>query len=78
VPTSKPFEFLGYSQLRDVLAGKMVLDGAIRQIQQATRQYAKRQITWFRKEPGVHWIERFGDEPAAAAEAFRLMAADEE
>ena len=77
-PTSKPFEFLGYSQLRDVLAGKMVLDGAIRQIQQATRQYAKRQITWFRKEPGVHWIERFGDEPAAAAEAFRLMAADEE
>ncbi|MGB6820497.1 MAG: tRNA (adenosine(37)-N6)-dimethylallyltransferase MiaA [Candidatus Acidiferrales bacterium] len=78
VPTSKPFEFLGYSQLRDVLAGKMVLDEAIRQIQQATRQYAKRQITWFRKEPGVHWIERFGDEPAAAAEAFRLIAADEE
>lgn len=75
---SKPFEFLGYSQLRDVLAGKIVLDEAIRQIQQATRQYAKRQITWFRKEPDVHWIARFGDDPAAAADAFRLIEAAEE
>ena len=77
-PTSKPFEFLGYSQLRDVLAGKMVLDGAIRQIQQATRRYAKRQLTWFRKEPGVHWIERFGDEPTIAADALQLIAVDKE
>jgi tRNA dimethylallyltransferase len=74
-PTSKPFEFLGYSQLRDVLTGEMVFDEAIRQIQQATRRYAKRQMTWFRKEPDVQWIERFGDEPAAAADAFRLIAA---
>lgn len=74
VPTSKPFGFIGYAELRDVLAGKMVLDEAIRQIQQATRRYAKRQITWFRKEPGVHWIERFGDEPATAADALRLIA----
>lgn len=72
-PTSKPFEFLGYSQLRDVLAGRMMLDEAIRQIQQATRRYAKRQITWFRKEPGVHWIERFGDEPTTAANALELI-----
>lgn len=77
-PTSKPFQYLGYSQLRDVLTGKMALDGAIRQIQQATRQYAKRQITWFRKERGVHWIERFGDEPATAAEALKLMGAVKE
>ncbi|MHB8487334.1 MAG: tRNA (adenosine(37)-N6)-dimethylallyltransferase MiaA [Candidatus Acidiferrales bacterium] len=77
-PTSKPFEFLGYSQLRDVLAGKMMLDEAILQIQQATRQYAKRQVTWFRKEPDVHWIDRFGDDPAAAADAFELIEAAEE
>jgi tRNA dimethylallyltransferase len=74
-PMSKPFEFLGYSQLRDVIAGRMTLDDAVRQIQQATRRYAKRQVTWFRKEPGVHWIERFGDDPVAAEEAFRLIAA---
>jgi len=74
-PTSKPFEFLGYSQLRDALGGKMAFDEAFRQIQQATRQYAKRQVTWFRKEPDVRWIERFGDDPAAAADAFRLIEA---
>ncbi|HEV2221679.1 MAG TPA: tRNA (adenosine(37)-N6)-dimethylallyltransferase MiaA [Candidatus Acidoferrales bacterium] len=77
-PTSKPFEFLGYSQLRDVLIGKMALDEAIRQIQQATRQYAKRQVTWFRKEHDVHWIEGFGDEPATAADAHRFIAGAEE
>lgn len=77
-PTSKPFEFLGYWQLRDVLAGKMALDEAIRQIQQATRQYAKRQVTWFRKEHDVHWIEGFGDEPATGADALRFIAAAEE
>ncbi|MGH9730387.1 MAG: tRNA (adenosine(37)-N6)-dimethylallyltransferase MiaA, partial [Candidatus Acidiferrales bacterium] len=73
-PTSKPFEFLGYSQLRDVLAGKMAFDDAVRHIQQATRRYAKRQMTWFRKESDVNWIEAFGDDPAVAAEAFRLAA----
>ncbi|HEV2182370.1 MAG TPA: tRNA (adenosine(37)-N6)-dimethylallyltransferase MiaA [Candidatus Acidoferrales bacterium] len=77
-PTSKPFEFLGYSQLRDVIVRKMVFDEAIRQIQQATRQYAKRQVTWFRKEHDVHWIEGFGDEPATAADALRVIGAAEE
>ncbi|HEV2617475.1 MAG TPA: tRNA (adenosine(37)-N6)-dimethylallyltransferase MiaA [Candidatus Acidoferrales bacterium] len=75
-PSSKPFEFLGYSQLRDVLAGKINIDNATRQIQQATRQYAKRQLTWFRKEPGVHWIEGFGDNSAVMEEALgRIVAA---
>lgn len=74
-PTAKPFEFLGYSQLRDVLTGKMELDEAVRQIQQATRQYAKRQLTWFRKEPVVNWIEGFGDNPLIAEDASRRVAA---
>jgi len=72
---SKPFEFLGYTQLRDVIAGKMASDEAIGQIKQTTRQYAKRQMTWFRKESDVHWIEGFGDEPTTAAEAVRFTAA---
>ncbi|MGH9782017.1 MAG: tRNA (adenosine(37)-N6)-dimethylallyltransferase MiaA [Candidatus Acidiferrales bacterium] len=74
-PTSKPFEFLGYAQLRDVLAGSMQLDQAIRLVQQATRQYAKRQLTWFRKEPGVHWIDGFGDNSSVVEEAFRRVVA---
>jgi tRNA dimethylallyltransferase len=41
--------------------------------QQETRRYAKRQMTWFRKEPGVHWIADFGDAPGIAAEALAIL-----
>lgn len=60
---AKPFQFIGYSQLRDHLASRLTKEDAIHQIQQATRQFAKRQITWFRKEPEVHWLSGFGDDP---------------
>ena len=70
-PIAKPFEFLGYSQLRDALAGQADMDSAIRQIQQATRRYAKRQITWFRRECAVHWLDGFGDDPMIEEEASK-------
>ena len=38
-------------------------------IAQATRRYAKRQLTWFRKEPGVLWLAGFGDDPGVIAAA---------
>jgi tRNA dimethylallyltransferase len=60
---AKPFQFIGYSQLREHLAGELSKEDAIHQIQQATRQFAKRQITWFRREPDVHWFSGFGDDP---------------
>jgi tRNA dimethylallyltransferase len=59
---AKPFQFIGYSQLREHLAGRLSLESAVKQIQQATRRFAKRQLTWFRKEPAVHWLPGFGDE----------------
>lgn len=65
--TTKPFEFIGYRELGAHLAGQMDLPTGVAAIQQATRRYAKRQITWFRKEPGVAWFEGFGDDPAVAA-----------
>jgi tRNA dimethylallyltransferase len=68
---AKPFQFIGYSELRRSLEGRISEAEAITQTQQATRQYAKRQITWFRRESGVHWLSGFGDELqiiAAAAE----------
>jgi tRNA dimethylallyltransferase len=52
----KPFDFIGYRELRVVVRGKMSLETVRMAIQQATRRYAKRQLTWFRKEPGVHWL----------------------
>src|SRR5579859_5212721 len=66
---AKPFDFIGYRELRDVLEGRLTLDQARAAIQQATRRYAKRQITWFRREPGVHWLAGFGDDPVVRKEA---------
>lgn len=60
---AKPFSFIGYRELRSHLRGEITLDAASAAIQQSTRQYAKRQLTWFRREQNVHWLEGFGDDP---------------
>jgi tRNA dimethylallyltransferase len=69
---AKPFQFIGYSQLRDYIAGKIAKGEAIRQIQQATRRFAKRQLTWFRREPDVHWLSGFGDSEEIVQAALKL------
>ena len=70
---SKPFDFIGYSELRAHLEGTVNLATATKAISQATRRYAKRQVTWFRKEPLVHWLPGFGDDPAIVAAAEQMM-----
>jgi tRNA dimethylallyltransferase len=67
---SKPFEFIGYRELRSHLEGKADLSAAVAAIELATRRYAKRQLTWFRKEAGVAWFEGFGDNAAIQGEVF--------
>jgi len=75
VPVSaKPFDFIGYRELRAHLEGTITLAAAKKAISQATRRFAKRQLTWFRKEPLVHWLPGFGDDPAIAAAAEMLVA----
>ena len=71
---AKPFDFIGYSELRAYLEGTVTLSAATKAISQATRRYAKRQVTWFRKEPLVHWLPGFGDDAAIAAAAEGLVA----
>jgi len=70
---AKPFQFIGYSQLREHLAGRLSETDAVQQIQQATRHFAKRQLTWFRKETGVHWLPGFGDAPEIFAAALAIL-----
>jgi tRNA dimethylallyltransferase len=53
---------LGYKQARAVLRGEMAIQEAITSAQQGHRNYAKRQLTWFRREPGVQWLNGFGDD----------------
>jgi tRNA dimethylallyltransferase len=69
----KALDSLGYRQARGILDGKLSVDDAIKAAQQGHRNYAKRQMTWFRREPEVHWIERFGDEAETVREAESLI-----
>jgi tRNA dimethylallyltransferase len=59
---AKPFDFIGYRELRAVIRGEIPFEKAREAIQQATRRYAKRQLTWFRKEKDVRWFSDFGDD----------------
>jgi tRNA dimethylallyltransferase len=70
---AKPFDFIGYRELRAVVRGDMQLADAKAAIQQATRRYAKRQTTWFRREADVQWLEGFGDSPAIQDAAFEFL-----
>jgi tRNA dimethylallyltransferase len=58
---SKALQSLGYRQALKVMHGQMTQAEAVRECQTKTRQYAKRQITWFRAEKNVHWVPGFGD-----------------
>jgi tRNA dimethylallyltransferase len=68
----KALDSLGYKQALGVLDGTLTVEAGITAAQQGHRNYAKRQMTWFRREPAVHWIEGFGDagETIAAASAL--------
>jgi tRNA dimethylallyltransferase len=74
---SKPFDFIGYRELRAVLRGEITLKAAREAIQQATRQYAKRQLTWFRREPDVHWFSGFGDDAGVQAGILEWLHAED-
>jgi tRNA dimethylallyltransferase len=70
---SKPFDFIGYRELRAHLQEKLPLVDAVASINKSTRRYSKRQITWFRRERGVYWVESFGDEPATQQATLALV-----
>jgi tRNA dimethylallyltransferase len=70
---AKPFDFIGYRELREVLQARLQMDDARSAIQQATRRYAKRQLTWFRREPDVHWLAGFGDQLSVQEEALAWL-----
>jgi tRNA dimethylallyltransferase len=68
---AKPFQFIGYSDLRACLESSSGAKlEAVKRIQRLTRQFSKRQITWFRKEPDVDWLPGFGDDPDIVAAAL--------
>jgi tRNA dimethylallyltransferase len=63
---------LGYAQARALLRGEITREEAIAQAQQGHRNYAKRQLTWFRRDPDMHWLHGFGDASDIQREAIAL------
>jgi tRNA dimethylallyltransferase len=70
---ARPLASLGYKQALQFLRGEMDQDLALAAAQQAHRNYAKRQITWFRREPDVRWLSGFGDEPGIQGEGIAAV-----
>lgn len=75
---SKGFEAIGYRQAMAVLSGELSVEEAISLTQRDTRRYAKRQMTWFRKEKDVHWLPFSGDEPQALRRVLSLLKIQED
>ncbi|MGH9616550.1 MAG: tRNA (adenosine(37)-N6)-dimethylallyltransferase MiaA [Acidobacteriaceae bacterium] len=69
----RPLSSLGYKQAAMLLRGEISLEDGIAATQQGHRNYAKRQKTWFRREPDVHWLNGFGDDSAIVEEAASLI-----
>lgn len=71
--STRPLAAIGYKQVVELLNGELDREAAISRVQQAHRNYAKRQMTWFRREPDLHWFPGFGDQPEIQAEARGLV-----
>jgi tRNA dimethylallyltransferase len=69
----KALDSLGYRQALRVLQESCPIEEAVAAAQQGHRNYAKRQLTWFRREPEVHWIAGFGDQPETLRLATELI-----
>lgn len=70
--TARLLGSLGYRQAAQFLRGELSREEALRAAQQAHRNYAKRQMTWFRREPEMKWLKGFGNEEQIQAQAVQM------
>jgi tRNA dimethylallyltransferase len=70
---ARPLASLGYRQAVQFLRGEVDREAAVAAAQQAHRNYAKRQITWFRREPDVYWLVGLGDDSGLQGEAIAAI-----
>ncbi len=59
-PDKTPLQAIGYKEMILYLEGKITLQEAAKLIKRATKRFAKRQFTWFKKEEGIHWVDLSG------------------
>jgi len=63
----------GYRRVCEHLRGERSLEGSLEKTQQDVRNYAKRQLTWFRRETDAIWLDGFGDSEAVQARLFDMI-----
>ena len=63
----------GYRRVCEFLRGERILESAVEQSKQDVRNYAKRQMSWFRREEGVRWLEGFGDDAATQEKLWKRI-----
>jgi tRNA dimethylallyltransferase len=63
----------GYRRVCEYLRGERTLKSAVEKTSQDVRNYAKRQLTWFRREENAQWIEGFGADPKTADQVLSLI-----
>jgi tRNA dimethylallyltransferase len=73
-PDAKPFQSIGYKQALALVQGRLTAEQALELMRRDTRRYAKRQLTWFRREPGMHWLSGFGTDAAIQSYAIDTLA----
>jgi tRNA dimethylallyltransferase len=74
-PDCRPLTSLGYSEATAVLQNELTREQAVVQAQQGHRNYAKRQLTWFRREPSVRWLQGCGGDEDITEQALQLVTA---
>jgi tRNA dimethylallyltransferase len=74
---ARPLASLGYKQAVQFVRGELTREQALKAARQAHRNYAKRQLTWFRREPDVKWLNGFGDDPNIQRQAVASVVADQ-
>lgn len=72
-PNSNALGAHGYRRVVEYLKGERTLGSAVEQTKLDVRHYAKRQLTWFRREPDVEWVEGFGDDPQVQARVLAML-----
>jgi len=77
VPRVKPFESLGYRQALAHVQGQVSLKEAIASTQLETRRYAKRQMTWFRRDHEIRWFAGFGNDPVIEKDVLEYVRAQQ-
>lgn len=76
-PTARPFGAIGYAEAARVVWGDLTAEAAAEQTKRRTRAYAKRQMTWFRGEQDVHWLDAERPVKELLEESLRIIRAEE-